>query len=153
MSALGEPVVRSDLSRLVEAVPRNPDQAQSAGSHDDYLARVAKYVPAEIVAFYLAGQSLIELATEPDEDRRRIAFAVLAAVLLICTPLYLRRAAEPGQPRRKHVIIGTLGFLVWVYALAGLPAAFNVYDSLAGGLTIILFTALSGVIVPVEGEP
>ncbi len=131
------------------AVERGKDTTDGG---DEYLTRVAKYVPAEIVGAYLAGQGVIIASSSSGAGTRSRAFLILAAVLLVCTPLYLRAMAKPGQPWRKHAVVGSLAFAVWVYALAELPRVFDIYSPLAASLALILFTVVSGLVQPRPGE-
>ncbi len=136
------------MSRLVTPRPAGPTTAQSGGG-DDYLSRVAKYVPSEIVVAYLTAQGLI-VASAPADPRPY--YAAVALVLLVVTPLYLRRLAQPGQPVVRQMVISTLALPFWAYALAELPEAFGVYNALAASLALIAFSLVVGLVQPVEGE-
>jgi hypothetical protein len=138
------------MSRLVEPAPA-ATVAQGGGGGDDYLTRVAKYVPAEVVAAYLAGQSILaETALQPDV--KKLVYVAFFGVLFICTPIYLSKKAQAGQPKRKHVVVGTVAFVFWVYALGSLPQLLGFYSGTVGGLLLIVFSLAGGLVVPVEGE-
>lgn len=140
------------MSRLVIPASKLGTRTQGKAAGDDYLDRVAKYVPAEVLGVYLAAQSLIVAGSDPGSPRRKWSFAIVALVLTVLTPLYLRQRAERGQPWRKHGIVGTISFLVWAYAMAEAARTFGFYDGLIAGIVVLLFSAVSGLVLPVEGE-
>lgn len=119
-------------------------------SADNYFDRVAKYVPAEIVGAYVAGQGVIVASSGAGTSTRKWAFGVLAVVLAVLTPLYLRQLAGVGTPWGMQAAVATVSFLIWVYALGLLPIEFGVYNALAGSLVLILFSVASGLLQPRE---
>jgi hypothetical protein len=80
----------------------------------------------------------------------RVAFLVLWA----CTPLYLallgrgRRRGAPVAHRAPAVqlVVSSLAFVVWAYALRGLSCAFPAiaFDGKTAFVALVLFTVLSG---------
>lgn len=124
----------------------------SAG--DDYLSKVAKYIPGEIVAAYLAAQTLItNLAQTP--TGKTFAFLSMVLILAVFNPFYLKRLAkkesEATQERKawkRQAIVSTLAFLVWVYALVEAPTALGLYNALFASLLLIVWTLLAGLVVP-----
>jgi hypothetical protein len=130
------------MSRLVEAV--DADRAGARG----YLERVAKYVPAEIVAAYLTMNGFIGAADPP---RRPALYLFSFGAALACTPAYLAAMAKPGQSRGLHLAVSTLAFIVWAYSLDGAFREFALYDPVVSSLALVVFTLLSGLFAPAPG--
>ncbi len=141
---------------------------------DNYQDRIAKYIPGEVIAGYMAlDRTLVPskeaFAQKANLIRESVAGAdpaiqlavhnakplLLLAIGLIFTPLYiwnLARTAESDAPWRMQAVISTLAFLVWAYAIQGSafivgPAA-NSYAGDNASALVILFTLLSGVFGP-----
>jgi hypothetical protein len=110
---------------------------------DTYLAKVVKYIPAEIVAAYVAASGAIESA------RATIPFRTIqwitAVVLFLLTPAYiLVFAKDPKLPPPVYqAVAGAIAFACWVFALSNGPfSTFGWYVPLYGTLILILFTLL-----------
>jgi hypothetical protein len=113
-------------------------------SGDDYFAKVIKYIPAEIVAAYVAATGVIETAkgTIPFHTLQW----VIAGVLLVLTPLYiLKFAGVSGQPPPVYqAIASAIAFVCWVFALSNGPfSTFAWYSPAYGTLVLILFTLVA----------
>lgn len=117
------------------------DAACDASSGEDpYLTKVVKYIPAEVVAAYVAASRALEGAR--DQVPLETVLWVVAAVLLALTPLWmLVAAAEPGKPRPIFQAgAAAFAFACWVFALGG-PFAFQAwYRPVYGTLVLILAT-------------
>ena len=105
------------MGRLVRPVPRvqmTGGQAQG----DNYLSRVAKYIPGEIVATYL---SLIGFMknVDPNDEAKLPTLWVMLAVCFFLTPIYFWKLTAKGQPKLRHILVSSGAFLVWAYALGG----------------------------------
>ncbi len=140
------------MGRLVE--PR-PDpalvQADPNQGVKDYLERVAKYVPGEILAAYLTITPVLIGTTEAGSGTRFFLQLVAFLALLFLTPLYFRFMARPGQPKRLQMGISTLGFAVWAYSQGGIFTTIGLYHPGAAALFLILFSLSSGLVAPKPG--
>lgn len=134
------------MSRLV--APSTADVDGRATGGDPYPDRVAKYIPAEFVATYLAAQSLVSAAAN-SATLGKWLLVVVALVLLIVLPVYLRRkAAAESKPWRMQSTISGVAFVIWVYALGVLPTLFGLYEALVGGIIVLMYSFLVGVFQP-----
>lgn len=121
-----------------------PQQFKKKG--DNYLARVAKYVPSEILAAYITALGIINTVAEPGlKWWLYLAFLVLC---LVFTPIYFNQMANQGQPKAAQMVVSTLAFLVWAYSLGGFFEVVGIYHSVVASLVLIAFTLVSGAIVP-----
>src|SRR5882672_1241036 len=151
------------MSRFVEprVAAAAEDERAGAGAPsppgDDYYARVAKYVPSEIVAAYVAILAVLDpAAAGADVGRTRVLCHVAFLVLWACVPLYLallgrgpRRGAGPGAPA-VQLLVSSVAFPMWAYALRGLSCAFPAiaFDGKTAFVALVLFTVLSGLVAP-----
>lgn len=92
--------------------------APAAAGHDDAIARLVKYVPAEVIAGYTLFSGIVSGAAKgsPLEDTAR--WLVFASGVLL-TPLYLWKTGKPRGVQWWHLPISTVSFVVWAYALGG----------------------------------
>lgn len=113
---------------------------------DNYLSRVAKYIPAEILAAYITALGLIKTSDEPGlRWWLYLAFLVLCFVM---TPVYFNLLAEKGEPKTMQMVISSVAFLVWAYSLGGFFDEIKLYHSLVASLILIAFTLISGAFFP-----
>jgi hypothetical protein len=102
---------------------------------DGYFDRLFKYIPAELVAGYIFVLGAVKQLTDPD---LRILQWSLFIVFLILTPLYLRKVQK--VLKIKQLIISTISFGVWVFALGGPFAMLGWYNPVYGSLLLPVFT-------------
>lgn len=110
----------------------------------EYGEKVAKLIPGEIIAGYVCLVGLIPLIKF--ESVRPLAFAANFVLCLVLTPIYLNVQAERGRPKRNHLILSTVAFPVWAYAVSGGVVIPHLYDSAIASILLVLFTLVSGVI-------
>jgi hypothetical protein len=67
---------------------------------------------------------------------------------LALTPIYFTKLAKPGDAVKVHRIVATVAFVVWAYSLGGIFTEIGIQNDLVSGFLLIIFTAVSGVIVP-----
>jgi hypothetical protein len=99
----------------------------------EYLERLMKLIPAEVIGLYLTVIGVIP---------NRIGMALWAGFCLIAV-LIIRiwgtaDAAAHEPPDWKHVFISVVAYLVWIYSSGSGPfAAFNLYVPWVG--TVLVF--------------
>jgi hypothetical protein len=149
------------MSRLVE--PKLPKErtlaADMAGGGDaqktinEIGERIAKYVPAEILALYTSAVSLIATANAKDAATKRLwLFGLAGLFFLIVTPLWLGRFSDNANIKRTNQLMGLAAFAVWAYAFpAGWFHDRGLYDPIIAGLLLIVFTVISAFVTPKRG--
>jgi len=117
------------------------DAAADAGiTQDPYLAKVVKYIPAEIVAAYVAASRALEAT------RDQVAYGtllwVVAGALLVLTPVWMLYATrEPGRPPATfQAAAATVAFACWVFALGGPFESIAWYRPVYGTLVLVFAT-------------
>lgn len=116
---------------------------------DTYFAKIIKYIPAEIVAGYTALRGIyLTESTDPIvlliNDENKGGFALIFYGCLILTPLYKYYALkDPKLPTAWfQIIISTLAFAVWVFALGDYFKLIFDYDPKTGSVILIFFTLI-----------
>jgi hypothetical protein len=116
---------------------------------DTYADKIVKYIPADVLAAWVAACGIIAGAAEtfPKNNALWICFAFG----VIITPLWiLRQTRAPGlPPASKQAAISTAAFIVWVFALPEGPfTTLPFYHAIWASLVLIAFTLIIGLIDP-----
>jgi hypothetical protein len=126
---------------------------------EDYLERIAKYVPVEIIAAYMAIRGFLPEHGKPGAVPAWVEVAIYASLIGL-TPLYLLRVARGVPEKGRQIAIAMVSFIVWSYAIGGpffwktveaLTGAEVVYDGLAGAL-VVVWSLAAGLAKPVPGK-
>jgi hypothetical protein len=110
------------------------------------LARLLKYIPAEVVTLYVSATGIVPSAAA---NRTRILWAIFA-FCAVATPMYLIFATrdKSRSPLWTQVFLATIAFPVWAYALGGVFTATPGYEPYIGSLALMAVTFVFGLIKP-----
>jgi hypothetical protein len=108
-----------------------------------YWDRLKNLIPAEVSAIYIAGSGIIP-------EGEKIGLLVWALFCLGCTILFIAKATKTveGKPKETfpidwaHVVISSISFIVWVYALGGPFVGLGIHIAWIGTLLMIGWTSL-----------
>jgi hypothetical protein len=111
---------------------------------DNYVSRVAKYIPAEVVAVYLFIEGVLKNATTAGWLHWGVFF-----LLLVLTPIYIWRVTKQDAlpPSLAHIIISFFSFAIWVFATGGPFVGLSWYDPLYGSVLVAIYTLIIPIIV------
>jgi hypothetical protein len=134
-------------------------QAHSAPVADNYLERIAKYVPGEVLAFFIFINVILEQAQKTGGKSAVMAGVPVTTVAqgalligLVLTPLFVWYVHEEGDAWFTNALVSTLAFPFWAYALGAV--AFNDYwDGNLAAILLATFTVVSGLISPRVRRP
>ena len=133
-------------------IPHDPpaDRAFLAGGGqaggDDYIAKVVKLIPSEVIATYTAVYNLI--SSLPKNWWHNVYWGN-AIFFWIATPcvLWLIGKKEGKLPSVVTLVISTLAFGVWGYAVSGsLVIGDPGFQPALAGIVLIMFTFVVGFI-------
>jgi hypothetical protein len=120
-------------------------------SFTDYLDKVAHLVPSEIIAGYLTMMGFVGALKNPGS--KEIFLWIIFGAGLILTPLYLNMVADKGKPKRNHLILSTLAFLVWALVTSGSQLwpmiTHSEYDPAMASIILVLFS-MGSAVVPLD---
>ncbi len=134
-------------------------QVAGAQPGDNYLERMAKYVPAEIIAFSMVINSILDQAMKTGGKNAVMAgfpvtsIATGALVLaLVLTPLFCWYVREDGDAWVINAFVSTIAFPFWAY-LMGAVAFAEHHDGNLAAIAVLTFTVVSGLISPRARRP
>jgi len=150
------------MGRLVRAprpASQSRDGAGTAIETDDYLLRLAKYVPAEVLGFSILINAILDQALRNSGPAAtmagvRVTTIALAALALgtLMSPLYVWYVNQKGDAWVTNALVSFFAFPFWSYALGAV--AFTDYrDGDLAAILLASFTAMSGLIKPMPFEP
>jgi hypothetical protein len=126
---------------------------------DNYLERMAKYVPAEIVAFSMVINAILDQAVKAGGKNAAMAgFPVTSiaigalVVAFVLTPLFCWYVRQEGDAWIINTIVSMAAFPFWAY-LMGAVAFADHHDGNLAAILVLTFTVVSGLISPRARRP
>lgn len=110
---------------------------------DDYLTRLLKYVPMEVVGAYLLIAGLISSNVEDGDDLRAWLLGLLLATLVL-TALYVVRVL--GVVRLGQAAMSVVGITTYAFAMGGWFGTLDWYEPWHGTVALVVFGVLVRVI-------
>jgi hypothetical protein len=102
---------------------------------DKYKDRLLKYIPGEVVTFYLGLTAIVASAT----NAPWWLIWVIFGVGIVATPFYLHSYLDVSD--RRQLTVSTLAFIVWVFALPDGPFKnMSWYNPVYGAVLLPVFT-------------
>ncbi len=145
---MGRLVTPKARPHLTHATGVAPAEARAAETPDGFLDRVAKYIPAEIIGAYLAVEKILDTGSED-----RVLAIVTLILFALLTPLYFRMLPGDEHCKRLHMIVSTLAFLVWSYALPGAAwVLLGLENAKLAAVLLVVSSLLFGLIQPSPSE-
>ena len=139
------------MSRLHYDNQNQESQIQTRGLNEaeeknekSYLVKVAKLIPSEVIAGYLAMFGFVPLIQKP--ELHLMAFHGIFIFCQILTPIYLNTHAVEGKPKALHLFVSSIAFTVWAYVTTGKTLVPEYYDPGLASIILIAFSLLSAVI-------
>jgi hypothetical protein len=137
----GAPPSKTRATTEIEKPPPSTSPQKTAAESpavDDYINKLLKYIPAEIVAGFVTVDGIIRSVTQAPI----FIYWIVFAIFLILTPVYTGRISTvAGLPTAwTQIIVATVGFLVWVFALGGPFSYFGWYLPAYGSILLVVFT-------------
>jgi hypothetical protein len=104
-----------------------------------YFERLIKMIPADVVGLYIVGSGLI-----PADQR--IALVIWTAVCLLAVVVVrVWGTADPDPEKRLPpqwpvVAISSVSFVIWIYSMGGVFAAYGLAVPFLGSLLVLCWT-------------
>jgi hypothetical protein len=122
--------------------------ARSVNTADDYVSRVLKHIPSEIVMAYIAIDGVLRTSYNagiPSERQTLLTLQwITLAAMTILTPLWLYRVMR--VKRSAQLFISTLSVPVWLFALGGPFALLDWYEPAFGAVVLPIYTLIVPII-------
>jgi len=112
---------------------------------DNYMAKLFKFIPAEIVVAFVTIDGIIRSITQISTWFYWIIFFLL----LILTPLYIWRVTTESNkpPAVMQIIISTIAFIIWVFTLGGPFHYLSWYQPIYGAVLLPIYTLIIPIVV------
>ncbi len=156
--AQAAPAETNDFGGMFQT-PTRTTAASAAVPGDDYLTRMVKYVPAEVLGCSMIVNAILAQAMIAGGDGATMAgFSVTTiadgALLVGCilTPLFCWYVRQDGDAWGVNAIVSTIAFPFWSY-LAGAVAFAKFHDGNLAAILILTVTAVSGLVAPMPERP
>jgi hypothetical protein len=134
-------------------------QVANAAVTDNYLERMVKYIPGEVIGFSLLINAILDQAMKaggPNAAMAGLPIGAIAtgALLIGCilTPLFCWYVREDGDAWIVNAAVSTIAFPFWAY-LMGAVAFAGIHDGNFAVILVLTFTVISGLISPVASRP
>jgi len=121
---------------------------------DSYLERVAKYVPAEVLAFSVFINAILDQSLKAGGKTAMMAgmpvSTIATAVVIagtVLTPFFMWYMRRPGDAWGTNAFVSTLLFPVWSYALGSVAFA-GYWDGNLAAILLASATVVSGLFAP-----
>ena len=126
---------------------------------DNYLERMVKYVPAEIIAGSMLINAILDQSMKSGGENPTMAgfpvTSIAAGALflgIILTPLFCWYVREDGDAWVANAVVSTIAFPFWVYLMGAVAFAPH-YDGNLAAMLVLTFTAVSGLVSPWAKRP
>lgn len=124
-------------------------QSSGGPESDKFFDRVIKYVPADVVGAWVAATGIIASSGGSPASHATMLWVAFAFGLIFTAAWTYRQTSEPGKPTAAlQIVVATLAFAVWVFALGGPFASLLWYQQSHGSLLLIAFSLVTGFLVP-----
>ena len=139
-------VSQNDLLKIrsLDQVPDDQSAVVSQNDPDDYIDRLLKYIPTEIVAVFILVQGFVMKLDHASDPFKPILWGVFL-LFAVLTPLYLWRILK--VKKIIQLVISLVAFVVWVFALGGPFTTLGWYDPLYGQILLPIFTIVIALVV------
>jgi hypothetical protein len=105
----------------------------------EYLGRLLKLIPAEIVGLYMIGSGFIP----SDVIVGQLAWSGVCLILIIVVRIYGTADKENDLPYQGvPVFISTVAFLIWIYWLGGPFVKLGIYISWFASILVLICSFL-----------
>jgi hypothetical protein len=126
---------------------------------DNYLERMVKYIPGEVLGFSMLINAILGQAMQAGGENAAMAgfpvTAIAAGALLIgciLTPLFCWYVRADGDAWVVNAVVSTVAYPFWAY-LMGAVAFANVHDGNLAVILVLTFSVISGLISPLPNRP
>lgn len=121
---------------------------------DTYLERMVKYVPGEVLAFFMLINAILDQAMKSggaDAAMAGVPVPIIATGALIVgcalTPLFCWYVRQEGDAWIVNAIVSTVAFPFWAYLMGAVAFATH-HDGNLAAILVMSFTVMSGLIAP-----
>ena len=111
--------------------------ADASAAPDDYISKLIKYIPTEIVTLYLLVDGILKSFTSAPAVNWAVFF-----LLLVLTPVYMWRMTREVSKSTAwdQIVVSFFSFGLWVYVIGGPFSQLSWYVPQYGSILVAIFT-------------
>ena len=103
----------------------------------EYLSRLLKMIPAEVLGVYTIGAGFIPTT----EHFAGAIWGVVCLALVVVVRVYGTADPDNNQgPQRVPIVVAAIAFVIWVYNLGGPFVAYELHVPYVGSLAVLLWS-------------
>jgi hypothetical protein len=118
----------------------DPGTPTPADGFKDYLNRLVKMIPSEIIGLYMIGSGYIDIKDKGLIVGWSIACFILVFVVRIFGTSDKRRNVPPEWPA---IFISAAAFIIWLYWLGGPFQAYGIQKPSIASLAVLIFSFIA----------
>jgi hypothetical protein len=130
-----------------------PPPSSGVAREEDFMGRLLKYIPAEIVGLYLAAKGIV-IGTSGKDTETILWLTVAFSWMLVPIYLWVATSRDGQKPLLLQILLATIAFPIWIFAVSGPPVSSLQWYSdhqYVGSLILIFVTFIFGLIKPTQG--
>ena len=131
------------MREVLSYTTKSQRKGEKKRTRGDYFERLIKFIPAEVVAFYIFLKSLV---IHLNHDYIEMASWVILIVGIVGTILYLKNAAMVKN--KLQISISTIAFVIWAFAIGGSPVTYLPGDEKDKAIIISLILTIYTFFIP-----
>jgi Na+/glutamate symporter len=122
-----------------------PDvKADKGGGTKEYLEKITKLIPSEIIAGYIAAIGFVPMIQFISEENHFWVYIGIFIACVLITIFYMNYQSEENKPKMTHIILSTCAFIVWAYTISGNVVWPEIHDAAFASIILIIFSLISG---------
>ncbi|MCX6334559.1 MAG: hypothetical protein NT092_09675 [Bacteroidia bacterium] len=136
--------------------------AREVNGTQPYSDKLVKLIPSEIIGAYMVLSNILGYTvgnmqasalpkTVTESDLKPVLLQVVFFVLLILTPVYLKKISKVNNI--AQLIVTTFSFIIWVYTLGGPFIVWGIYYSIIGSVVLVLWSVIIPLFVAADTKP
>jgi MFS superfamily sulfate permease-like transporter len=136
--------------------------AREVNGTQPYSDKLVKLIPSEIIGAYMVLSNILGYTagnmqasalpkTITESDLKPVLLQVVFFVLLILTPVYLKKISKVNNI--TQLIVTTFSFIIWVYTLGGPFIVWGIYYSIIGSVVLVLWSVIIPLFVAADIKP
>ena len=124
--------------------------ARTIKPEQDYKSKLLKLIPSEIIAAYMAIQSVFggQVIQVGERDLTQVVGWLVFVALLVLTPLYLVKIHKVKS--KAQIILTVLSFPVWVYTIGGPFKMAGWYQPQIAACILVVWTLIIPLVIGTE---
>lgn len=112
------------------------DSGDRAGGLAEYIDRLLRLIPSEVVGLYLVGSGVIP----DDQAAAHVLWSVFCFFAVVASRYFGTRSSTDPTPQLATIVISSVSFVVWLYAIGGPFVDLGWHVGWIGSLMVLSWT-------------